>query len=79
MLVDAIEADRSYDIDCPALLPCGEKDRAGDVRVFNRRWTKGEHIPLVWVPGARHNSTRVSVHTVGDENSAFAQFCPDKY
>jgi CRP-like cAMP-binding protein len=53
---DAIEAERAYDIDCPALLLCGEKDRAGDVRPFNRKWTAGEGIPLVWVPGAGHNS-----------------------
>lgn len=56
MLADAIEAERAYDIDCPALLICGEKDRAGDVRPFNRKWTSGEGIPLVWVPGAGHNS-----------------------
>ena len=56
MLADAIEADRDYRIDCPALLLCGEKDRAGDVKSFNRKWTEGDGIPLVWVPGAGHNS-----------------------
>ena len=56
ILADAIEAERAYDIDCPALLLCGERDRAGDVRPFNRRWTEGEGIPLVWVPEAGHNS-----------------------
>ena len=56
MLSDAIEADRTYDIECPALLLCGERDRAGDVRALNRKWTEGEGIPLVWVPGAGHNS-----------------------
>lgn len=56
MLADAIEAERAYDIDCPVLLICGEKDRAGDVRPFNRKWASGEGIPLVWVPGAGHNS-----------------------
>ena len=56
ILADAIEAERDYRIDCPALLLCGEKDRAGDVRVFNRKWTAGEGIPLVWVPGAGHNA-----------------------
>lgn len=56
MLADAVEAERAYDIDCPALLLCGEKDHAGDVRPFNRRWAAGEGIPLVWVPGAGHNS-----------------------
>ena len=57
LLADAIEAPgRVYDIDCPALLLCGEKDHAGDVKPFNRKWTKGEGIPLVWIPGAGHNS-----------------------
>ena len=56
MLADAIEAERPYDIDCPALLLCGEKDHAGDVKPFNRKWAAGEGIPLVWVPGAGHNS-----------------------
>lgn len=56
MLADAIEAERPYRIDCPALLLCGEKDHAGDVRPFNRKWTAGEKIPLVWVPDAGHNA-----------------------
>ena len=57
MLADAIEAERPYEVDCPALLLCGEHDRAGDVRAFNRKWTAGENLPLVWVPNAGHNST----------------------
>ena len=56
MLADAIDAQRPYNIDCPALLLCGEKDHAGDVRKFNRSWTEGEGIPLIWVPGAGHNA-----------------------
>lgn len=56
ILADAIEAGRAYDIDCPALLLCGEKDQAGDVRAFNRKWTAGEGIELVWVPAAGHNA-----------------------
>ncbi|MBP3893336.1 MAG: alpha/beta hydrolase [Atopobiaceae bacterium] len=56
MLADAVESDRSYDIDCPALLLCGEHDHAGDVKPFNRKWAAGEGIPLVWVPGAGHNA-----------------------
>ena len=56
MLADAIEAERPYEIDCPALLLCGERDHAGDVKAFNRKWTAGDEIPLVWVPNAGHNS-----------------------
>lgn len=56
MLADAVEAERPYELGVPALLLCGEKDHAGDVKVFNRRWTRGEDIPLVWVPDAGHNA-----------------------
>ena len=56
MLADAVEAERPYAIDCPALLLCGERDRAGDVKPFNRKWAKGDGLRLVWVPGAGHNS-----------------------
>ena len=41
MLADAVESRRAYNIDCPALLLCGEKDHAGDVKVFNRKWAAG--------------------------------------
>lgn len=71
MLADAIESDRTYDIDCPALLLCGEKDRAGDVEAFNRKWTAGEGISLVWVPGAGHNS---NVDNPDFVNAQIAQF-----
>ena len=56
MLANAIEADRPYQVDCPALLLCGEHDQAGDTRKFNRKWTEGDDLPLIWVPGAGHNS-----------------------
>lgn len=56
MLANAIESKRAYDIDCPALLICGTKDQAGDVKIFNRKWTKGEGIPLHWIEGAGHNA-----------------------
>ena len=56
LLADAVEADRAYELGCPAVLLCGVHDRAGDVRPFNRRWAKGEGLPLVWVPDAGHNS-----------------------
>ena len=56
LLADAVEAERAYDIDCPALLICGERDHAGDVKPFNRKWAAGEGLELVWVKGAGHNS-----------------------
>lgn len=71
MLANAVEAKRRYDIDCPALLLCGEKDRAGDVRPFNRKWASGERIPLVWVPGAGHNSNVDAPSFVNAQIEAF--------
>ena len=71
ILADALDERRSYDIDCPALLLCGEKDGAGDVRVFNRKWAAGEGIPLVWVPKAGHNSNADEPDFVNDQIERF--------
>ena len=73
MLADAIEAERAYDIDCPALLICGEKDHAGDVRPFNRKWTAGEGIPLVWVPKAGHNANVDAPEFVNAQIESFVE------
>lgn len=56
ILADSIAADLPYGIDCPCLLICGEKDKAGDTRSFNRRWAAGENLPIRWISGAGHNS-----------------------
>lgn len=56
ILAQAIERDRPYEIDCPCLLLCGEEDRAGSAKSYNRRWAEEEGLPLVWLPGAGHNS-----------------------
>lgn len=56
MLADAMAADLPYNIDCPALLISGEKDRAGSAKRYNRAWSAGEGIPLEWIAGAGHNS-----------------------
>ena len=56
MLAKAMEADLPYRIDCPALLICGEKDRAGSTKRYNQAWHKTSGIPLAWVKGAGHNS-----------------------
>lgn len=56
ILAEAIEADLPYRIDCPALLICGEKDRAGSTRRYNRAWHAKTGIPLNWIKGAGHNA-----------------------
>lgn len=56
ILADAIERDLPYEIRCPALLICGEKDRAGSCIRYNRAWHRDTGIPLEWVKNAGHNS-----------------------
>lgn len=56
MLAEAMEADLPYEIRCPALLICGEEDRAGSCVRYNRAWHKNTGIRLEWIPGAGHNS-----------------------
>lgn len=56
MLAEAIEADLPYEIKCPALLICGEKDRAGSCIRYNRAWHKESSIRLEWIRDAGHNS-----------------------
>ena len=56
MLAEAMEADLPYELNCPALLLCGEKDRAGSCIRCNKAWHRDTGIPLEWIPGAGHNS-----------------------
>ena len=56
MLAEAIKADLPYHISCPALLICGEKDKAGSAKSYNKKWHQREGIPLKWIKNAGHNS-----------------------
>ncbi|MDO4501516.1 MAG: alpha/beta hydrolase [Erysipelotrichaceae bacterium] len=56
MLAEAMEADLAYEIKCPALLICGEKDRAGSCIRYNKAWHKDTGIPIKWIKDAGHNS-----------------------
>lgn len=56
MLAEAMEKDLPYEIKCPALLICGEKDRAGSCIRYNKAWHKNSGIPLEWIKDAGHNS-----------------------
>lgn len=56
ILAEAIEAELPYRIECPALLICGEKDRAGSTKRYNREWHKRSSIPIEWIKNAGHNS-----------------------
>ena len=56
MLAEAIKADLPYHISCPALLICGEKDKAGSAKRYNKKWHQREGLPLKWIKNAGHNS-----------------------
>ena len=56
ILAEAIEADLPYEINCPAMLICGEKDHAGSCIRYSRAWHRKTGIPLHWIAGAGHNS-----------------------
>lgn len=64
ILAQAVEADKSYDISCPALLLCGEKDGAGSAKSYNRRWAKQDGHKLVWLKDAGHNANTDVPETV---------------
>ena len=55
-LAEAVEEQSEYPIACPALLLCGTKDGAGSAKSYNRRWTRQDGHPLVWIKGAGHNA-----------------------
>ena len=56
ILAEAIEADLPYEIKCPALLICGDKDHAGSCIRYNKKWHKRSGIKIEWIKGAGHNS-----------------------
>lgn len=56
ILAEAVEAKLPYEIDCKALLICGEKDRAGSAKHYNRVWQKKTGLPMRWIPNAGHNA-----------------------
>lgn len=56
ILAEAIEKDLAYEISCPALLICGEKDKAGYTKRYNMAWAEKSKLPIQWIPGSGHNS-----------------------
>ncbi len=72
ILAEAMEADRPYEIDCPCLLICGEHDRAGSAKNYNKRWAAEEKLPIVWLKNAGHNANTDRPEQV---NELIARFC----
>lgn len=73
MLAEAMEADLPYEIPCPALLICGEKDHAGSCIRYNKAWHKQTGIPLEWIKNAGHNSNTDAPDIVNALIEAFLQ------
>lgn len=56
IFAQAVEAKPEYPLICPVLLLCGKMDKAGSAKGYNRRWTKVDGYPLVWLERSGHNS-----------------------
>ena len=56
ILAEAMEADLPYRLNCPSLLICGEKDRAGSCKRYSKAWHRQTGIPIRWLKNAGHNS-----------------------
>jgi len=56
ILAEAIEANLAYEVSCPTLLICGERDKAGFTKRYNSAWAKQSGLPIQWIPDAGHNS-----------------------
>lgn len=56
ILAQAVEARLPYEISCPALIICGEQDKAGSTKRYNRAWEARTGRPVHWIRGAGHNS-----------------------
>ncbi len=64
MLADAMASGREYNITCTAILICGEHDRAGSAKRYNKAWAKKSGIPIYWIENAGHNSNCDAPETV---------------
>ena len=77
ILAEAMEAELPYRVDCPALLMCGEQDKAGSTKRYNRAWHAHSGIPLVWIKGAGHNANTDRPDEVNDRIAHFLTSLPD--
>ena len=73
MLAEAMEADLPYKIPCPAMLICGEKDRAGSTVRYNKAWHEKTGIHLEWIKDAGHNSNTDQPELVNKLIEAFIE------
>lgn len=75
MLANAVALNRPYEIPCPCILICGEHDRAGSAKSYNKRWAKTEGLTIHWIPNAGHNS---NTDCPDEINQIIEDFCQQK-
>ena len=78
ILAEAIERNLAYEIKCPALLICGEQDKAGSCVRYNKAWHKSTSIPLEWIKDAGHNSNTDQPELVNSLIAKLVEGCGDK-
>lgn len=78
ILAEAIERNLAYEIKCPALLICGEQDKAGSCVRYNKAWHKSTGIPLEWIKDAGHNSNTDQPELVNSLIAKLVEGCGDK-
>ena len=74
ILAEAIEDCEIVSLMCPVLLLCGEHDKTGFVKRYNKAWTKRTGYPLVWIPNAGHNSNVDNPAAVNAQIAHFLRF-----
>lgn len=72
-VANAVEANRPYELDCPALIICGTKDMAGSSKRYSKTWAAREGLPIEWIEGAGHNSNVDASAEVNVLIEAFAE------
>ena len=78
ILAEAVERNLAYEIKCPALLICGEQDKAGSCIRYNKAWHKSTGIPLEWIKDAGHNSNTDQPELVSSLIAKLVEGCGDK-
>ncbi len=74
ILAEAIEQHEKDTISCPVLLLCGEQDKAGFVKRYNKAWAKESGYPLVWIKNAGHLSNVDNPQAVNAQIEYFLKF-----
>ncbi len=77
ILAEAMEADLPYKITCPAMLICGEKDRAGSCIRYTKAWYKDTGFRTEWIKDAGHNSNADQPETVNRLIEDFVSTLPE--